>query len=87
MVDLQASHLRRFALYFDVGGELWKPKKEWSDMLAYDWDVLFKPGIAAAEAAETPKYKEGGSVPHSLGYKESVPAPALCADSWAGLFH
>ena len=64
--ELQASHLRRFALYFDVGGELWKPKKEWADMLAYDWDILFKPGIAAAEAAETPKYKEGGFVPHNL---------------------
>ena len=44
-------------------------------MLAYDWDVLFKPGIAAAEAGETPKYKEGGSVPHSQGNNEEVKGP------------
>ena len=41
-------------------------------MLAYDWDVLFKPGIAAADPGETPKYKEGESVPHSLDELEQV---------------
>ncbi len=44
---LQASQLRRFAVYFDVGKPLWQPKKAWKDMLAYDWDQLFKTGIAA----------------------------------------
>ena len=43
---LQASQLRRFAAYFDVGKPLWQPKKAWMDMLAYDWDQLFKQGIA-----------------------------------------
>ena len=43
-------------------------------MLAYDWDVLFKPGIAAADPGETPKYKEGESVPHNLSLsKWNVP--------------
>ena len=44
---IQASQLRRFAVYFDVGKPLWQPKKAWMDMLAYDWDQLFKQGIAA----------------------------------------
>ena len=43
----QASQLKRFAVYFDVGKPLWQPKKDWSEMLAYDWDQLFKTGIAA----------------------------------------
>ena len=44
---MQASQLRRFAVYFDVDKPLWQPKKAWMDMLAYDWDQLFKQGIAA----------------------------------------
>ena len=44
---MQASQLRRFAVYFDVGKPLWQPKKPWGDMLAYHWDQLFKVGIAA----------------------------------------
>lgn len=44
----QASQLRRFAVYFDEGKPLWEPKKAWKDMLAYDWDQLFKTGIAAS---------------------------------------
>lgn len=48
---MQASQLRRFAAYFDVDKPLWKPKKDWMDMLAYDWDQLFKQGIAAETAA------------------------------------
>lgn len=53
---LQASKLRRFAAYFDVGKPLWQPKKAWMDMLAYDWDQLFKQGIAGetATAASRP---------------------------------
>lgn len=47
---MQASQLRRFAVYFDVGKPLWQPKKAWKDMLAYDWDQLFKTGIAADTA-------------------------------------
>ena len=47
---MQASQLRRFAAYFDVGKPLWQPKKAWMDMLAYDWDQLFKQGIAAETA-------------------------------------
>ncbi len=47
LFPLQASQLRRFAVYFDVGKPLWQPKKAWKDMLAYDWDQLFKTGIAA----------------------------------------
>lgn len=47
---LQASQLRRFAAYFDVGKPLWQPKKDWMDMLAYDWDQLFKQGIGAESA-------------------------------------
>lgn len=47
---MQASQLRRFAAYFDVGKPLWQPKKDWMDMLAYDWDQLFKQGIAAEAA-------------------------------------
>ncbi|KAL3132003.1 hypothetical protein ABBQ32_008624 [Trebouxia sp. C0010 RCD-2024] len=47
----KASQLRRFAAYFDVGKPLWQPKKAWMDMLAYDWDQLFKQGIAVETAA------------------------------------
>lgn len=47
---MQASQLRRFAAYFDVSKPLWQPKKDWMDMLAYDWDQLFKQGIAAEAA-------------------------------------
>lgn len=47
---MQASQLKRFAVYFDVGKPLWQPKKAWKDMLAYDWDQLFKTGIAADSA-------------------------------------
>ena len=51
---LQASQLRRFAVYFDVDKPLWQPQKAWGDMLAYDWDQLFKTSIAAnsVEASE-----------------------------------
>ena len=51
--EVQASQLKRFAVYFDVGRPLWQPKKAWMDMLAYDWDQLFKQGIAADNARPT----------------------------------
>ncbi len=59
LLTLQASQLRRFAVYFDVGKPLWQPKKAWKDMLAYDWDQLFKTGIAADVKAVT----QGSSSP------------------------
>lgn len=62
-LELQASQLRRFAAYFDVGKPLWQPKKAWMDMLAYDWDQLFKQGIAAESAtpASRPQSSPSGA--------------------------
>ena len=62
---MQASQLRRFALYFDVDKPLWQPKKAWMDMLAYDWDQLFKQGIAAD--APTDASSSQSNVPNAAG--------------------
>ena len=45
--DLQASELRRMALYFDAGQELWHPSKPWREAGPEDWDRLFLPSISS----------------------------------------
>lgn len=45
---LQASELKRLAVYYDVHTKLWKPAKPWAEMKRQDWNALFQPGIAAS---------------------------------------
>lgn len=47
---LQASELRRLALYFDVGTRLWADEqRDWGALPLEAWDAVFRPGIAGAE--------------------------------------
>jgi hypothetical protein len=52
--------LRRLALYFDVGTELWELRSsdDWKALTSDGWDRLFRPGIGE-EAAETPEFRPG----------------------------
>ena len=59
----QAAQLRRLALYFDVGAELWRPRAAWGDMSLPDWDGLFQPGIAEGGAASPRLPVRGGEGP------------------------
>ena len=45
----QASELRRMALYFDVGAELWRPDTPWKDADRAGWDRFFLPSVPALE--------------------------------------
>ena len=47
---LQASRLKRLALYFDVGTQMWQPKEDWQQLLPQAWEDLFQPGIAAEQS-------------------------------------
>ena len=49
---MQASELKRLAVYYDVHTELWKPDKPWAEMKPADWTALFQPGIAAVSEGE-----------------------------------
>ena len=51
---MQASELRRLALYFDVSTNMWQPEEDWQQLSPDAWDALFRPGIAA------PQEDEGG---------------------------
>ncbi|KAK9834254.1 hypothetical protein WJX81_000411 [Elliptochloris bilobata] len=48
----KAAQLRRLALYFDVGAELWRPKAAWGAMALADWNGLFQPGVAEGPCIE-----------------------------------
>ena len=48
----QASELRRLALYFDVGSELWRTDIAWTDLQPGQWDELFQPSITAPREGE-----------------------------------
>lgn len=53
-VFLQASELKRLAVYLDVHATLWEPPKPWADMQRQDWNDLFLGAITAgAPAAPT----------------------------------
>lgn len=52
---MQASQLRRLALYFDVNTKMWQPEEDWQQLYSEAWDALFRPGIAAQQAID-----EGG---------------------------
>lgn len=53
----QASELRRLALYFDVGTEIWQTEADWRDLQPSQWDELFIPSISAAtEGQEGPAH-------------------------------
>lgn len=58
----QASQLRRLALYFDVGTQLWgeRTAADWQAMSREDWDRLFEAGIAesAPSSPSSPSAKE-----------------------------
>ncbi|KAK9815130.1 hypothetical protein WJX73_008307 [Symbiochloris irregularis] len=60
----KASELRRLALYFDVGIDLWKTEQSWEDMQPQEWDELFLPSIAAPEEGS-----QQGLVPHTYVLK------------------
>lgn len=45
----QASELRRLALYFDVGTELWTPEQDWGKLPLTAWDAMFQPGLITQE--------------------------------------
>ena len=49
---MQASELRRLALYFDVSAELWRTEVDWKDMQPGQWDALFLPSIKAPEEGQ-----------------------------------
>ena len=49
---MQASHLKRLALYFDVGTKMWKPEEDWQQLSPQAWDDLFRPGIAVEQGDE-----------------------------------
>ena len=51
---MQASHLKRLALYFDVGTKMWKPEEDWQQLSPQAWDDLFRPGIAVEESDDAP---------------------------------
>ena len=53
---MQASELRRLALYFDVGTKMWQLEENWQQLSRDAWDALFRPGIAA------PQEDEGGGL-------------------------
>ena len=59
---MQASELRRLALYFDVGTKMWQPEEDWQQLSPDAWDALFRPGIAA------PQEDEGGGSGSSACY-------------------
>ena len=60
--SVQASELRRLALYFDVGTKMWQPEEDWQQLSPDAWDALFRPGIAA------PQEDEGGGSGSSACY-------------------
>jgi hypothetical protein len=73
----QAAQLRRLALYFDVGAELWRPRAAWGDMTLPDWDGLFQPGIAEGGAASPRLPARGGEGPgKALAAAEESPGRA-----------
>jgi hypothetical protein len=76
---VQASHLKRLALYFDVGMELWTPGAPWGDLSPSEWDGLFLPGIGAAEPAAltAPAAAAGGST----APPPAEPLPPAAADA------
>lgn len=49
---MQASHLKRLALYFDVDTKMWKPEEDWQQLSPQAWDDLFRPGIAVEQSDE-----------------------------------
>jgi Vacuolar sorting-associated protein 13, N-terminal len=54
---MQASELKRLAVYYDVHTKLWKPDTPWAAMKRDDWTKLFQPGVAAAsEGAPQPQH-------------------------------
>jgi hypothetical protein len=67
---LQASELRRLALYFDVGTKLWQPEEDWHKLPLDAWDTLFRPGIAEDPAADG----EGIEISEKGGGPGSAPA-------------
>ena len=54
---LQASELKRLAVYLDVHTVLWTPSRRWEDMKRADWDQLFRGSIASDDGTEGPGAK------------------------------
>lgn len=70
IAPLQAAELRRLALYFDVGTELWAERqRDWGTLPLDAWDAVFRPGITGTAPAPGVDEEDEGAQTGAAGLR------------------